>query len=98
MAGVKGKSGRQKGEPIVTEALRRAMLRAAQDKGHKNRLHAMAEKVAKEAEQGERWAVEYVTDRLEGKATQTHAHGAAEDLPPIDAIQVTFVRSDATDV
>ena len=55
MAGVKGKSGRQKGEPLVTDALRLAMLRAAQDKTHKNRLHAMAEKVAQEAEEGERW-------------------------------------------
>lgn len=92
MAGVKGKSGRK--DTLITDALRIAMLREAKDKRHKNRIHAMAELMAERAEDGDMDAITFVSDRIEGKPTQTHAHGAAEDLPPINAIQVTYVRSD----
>lgn len=69
MAGVKGKSGK-KLDSMITDALRLAMLREAADPAHKNRVHAMAEEMAKRAEQGDMTAVVYVTERLEGKPTQ----------------------------
>jgi len=78
MAGVKGRSGK-KLDTLITDALRLAMLRAAEDPKHKNRVHAMAEEIAKRAETGDMVAVQFVTDRIEGKAVQKHA--GDEDSP-----------------
>ncbi len=61
-----------KSDKLVTDALRVAIMREAKDADGKptKRLLLMADKVARQAAEGERWAVEFVTDRLEGKALQ----------------------------
>lgn len=79
MAGVKGRSGK-KLDTLITDALRLAMLRAAEDPAHKNRVHAMAEEIAKRAETGDMVAVQFVTDRIEGKATQPVDHSGEIEI------------------
>lgn len=79
MAGVKGRSGRQKGDTLITDALRLAMLRDAKNPAFKNRIHAMADEMASRAEDGDMAAVVFVTERLEGKPTVKHA--GDEDQP-----------------
>ena len=95
-----GLRGPKKDKP-VTDALRVAMLREGsskdQDGKRQKRLNAMAEKVAKEAEKGERWAVEFVTERLEGKAPQSIGLGQSDDLEPITDIKITFVDASNTE-
>ena len=61
-----------KSDKLVTDALRVAIMREAKDADGKptKRLLLMADKVARQAAEGERWAVEFVTDRLEGRALQ----------------------------
>ena len=65
MAFVKGQSGNPGGktaEKLISDALRLAMKR------DKERVNRIAEKVAAMAEEGDKWAIGFIADRLEGKA------------------------------
>lgn len=67
MAGVAGRSGKQKDKPFV-DALRMEIAEAGDN--HK-RLRAIARKALDLAEAGEAWAVQFVADRLDGKPAQS---------------------------
>jgi hypothetical protein len=70
MAGVKGRSGTNKGKDKPwTEALRLVVFR--DDADGKRRLLKIAEACAMAAESGDMQAVKEIGDRLDGKATQT---------------------------
>ena len=90
MAGVKGRSGK-KLDTFITDALRVAMKRAAEDPKHKTRVHAMADEMARRAEQGDMAAVQYVTDRIEGKAVQKHAGDEDQPIRYIGTIERVIV-------
>lgn len=85
-----------KGDKLISDALRVAMLRDAKtqdDEGKaRKRVHAMAEKMAELAEDGDQFAVQFVTDRLEGKPKQAVDHGGQDDNPLIHEIRRTIVR------
>lgn len=85
-----GNQNATKGKP-VSEALLTAMMREAVDEDGKptKRLHKMTDNVAKKAAEGEQWAVTFVADRLEGKATQSFE--GADGEPVI----VNILRMDA---
>ena len=70
MAGVKGRSGTNKGkDKPLTDALRIAAF--AQEAGSdKRKLRLIAEKIVDKAVEGEQWACQMVGDRLEGKPAQ----------------------------
>jgi hypothetical protein len=74
-----------------------AMLMAALDVNNKEKLREGVQKVAQAFAEGERWAVEFVFDRAEGKAVArqeiTGADGA--DLPL--SIGVTFVKPNSSE-
>lgn len=70
MAGVKGRSGTNKGKDKPwTEALRLVAFR--DDDEGKRRLLRIAEKCVEAAEQGDMQAIKEIGDRLDGKAAQT---------------------------
>lgn len=82
-----------KGDKLISDALRIAMLRKAEEAGTdgkaRSRVHAMADTVAARAAKGEDWAVNYVTDRLEGKAIQATQNDTTVNM------KVTQANSDA---
>lgn len=67
---------------IVADAIRKALM--AEDW---KRLRAGAEKVADAYAAGEPWAVQFVADRMDGKAAQPLV-GGGEDEPPISLIHL----------
>ena len=70
MAGVKGRSGTNRGkDKPYTDAIRLA-VNAADTVTGKRKLRLIAEKVVDLAVAGESWAVQQVGDRLDGKPAQ----------------------------
>lgn len=72
----------------VEKMLERILLQD-DDKRLRQGLETVMDKFA----EGERWAVEFVTDRLDGKATQKVV-GSADDGSFITKMVVEFVKSD----
>ena len=66
MAGVKGKSGRQKNELPFRHALMEKLDQIDPSKDRK-RLYVIADKLVEEAEAGEAWAIKEIMDRVDGK-------------------------------
>jgi hypothetical protein len=80
----KGNKNPSKNKPFL-DALRRSIAQNPQ------KLRAAADKVVEKAEEGDPWAVNFLADRLDGKAVQaTEITGA--DGEPLAGIQVTFVK------
>jgi flavin-binding protein dodecin len=77
------------------DAVKRAVHRESEGKGSPKWLDVIANRVVEEAAKGDIQAIREVGDRLDGKPTQTLAHGGAEDLPPVSGIAVQFVRPDS---
>ena len=83
MAGVKGRSGTNKGQDkAFTDALRLALYEADEVTG-KRKLRRIAEKLVEAAMEGEAWAIQQVADRLDGK--------------PAQAVSITATVQDMTD-
>lgn len=70
MAGVKGRSGTNKGkDKAFTDALRLAVNETDKETGFR-KLRLIAGKLVECALKGESWAVQQVADRLDGKPAQ----------------------------
>lgn len=72
MAWEKGKSGNPAGSPkrrLITSHIERELLIAAGD-GNVTKARKIAEKVVKLAEEGDKWAIQFVTERTEGRPDQ----------------------------
>lgn len=67
-----GKTG-FKADKLWTDALRRAVLRAAEDGKPTKRLEIIANQCAKKAMEGDITAMKEIGDRLDGRPTQTLA-------------------------
>jgi len=96
MAGVKGRSGTNKGkDKPFTEALRMEIAAAGAD--HK-RLRRIAAKALDLAEAGESWAVQFVADRLEGRPAQsmdmTVRQASAKELTDDELADIALGRSE----
>lgn len=93
MAWEKGKSGnpggRSKGEKLWAEALRKAVLVEVKgpDGTKRKRIAMIAERVAKEAMDGDMAAAREIGDRLDGKPTQ-----AIEGTGDAGALVVQLIR------
>lgn len=74
-----------KGQKYVYDALRKALV---QD--DKQRLPAAMEKVLTLASEGERWALEFVRDTLDGKPAQTMTVAGDNDNPLVTELHVRF--------
>ena len=87
-----------KSDKVITDALRLAMQREATDSNGQltRRIVLLAESVAELALRGERWAVELVWDRLEGRAPETVTlNGAVSHELGVDAMAILLGRIDA---
>lgn len=72
MAWEKGKSGNPAGSPkrrLITTHIERELLQAAAD-GNATKARKIAEQVVKMAEEGDKWAIQFVTERTEGRPDQ----------------------------
>ena len=76
------------------DAVKRAVHRESAGRGSPKWLDVIANRVVEAAAGGDIQAIKEIGDRLDGKPTQTHAHGGSDDLPPVGAISVNFVRPD----
>jgi hypothetical protein len=73
-----------------------AMLSAALDANDKQRLRQGVDNISKAFAEGERWAVEFVFDRIEGKAVaRTELSGVDGANLPI-SIGLSFVEPERT--
>lgn len=82
------------GKGAVLSGLLRQVLNADNRKQMKNGV----QKIADAFEEGERWAVEFVFDRLEGKAiAKTELTGAEGSAIPL-SIGIKFVGTDGSTV
>lgn len=72
------------------DALLRAMARSSGsvDAG----LDKLAEQVVKEGVKGERWAIDHIADRVDGKAAQAIIGGEEDDAPIKHSHTVEFVN------
>jgi len=69
----KGKSGNPEGRPKRGHAIADILNELGSAKaGNKTRREQMLANVYKLAQEGEKWAVEFIADRTEGKPTQTN--------------------------
>ena len=92
MAGVKGRSGRQKYEPIVTDAFRLAALRIMKgDPEGRSYLAAAVESVVEQAAAGDLDAFKVLAERLEGKPRQA-VEVTGEDGGPLTFVIRDLVR------
>ena len=89
----KGNNNGGKGKPI-TDALIVALHRETANNEGKmtKRLVLMCDKVSIEAANGVQWAVQYVTDRIEGRATQALDVSGTVEHVEIDALAVLRQR------
>lgn len=70
MAGVKGRSGTNKGKDrAFADAIRLVVSEEDESRG-KRKLRVLAEKLYEEAAKGEGWAMNMIADRLDGKPAQ----------------------------
>lgn len=76
-------SGRRR-QTFVTDALLME-IKAREAEGDKRGLRKMAVKIMDLAEEGERWAAEFVRDTVDGKPMQALEH-SGEDGAPISMI------------
>lgn len=76
-------SGRRR-QTFVTDALLME-IKAREAEGDKRGLRKMAVKIMDLAEEGERWAAEFVRDTVDGKPMQAVEH-SGEDGAPISMI------------
>jgi len=82
MAGVKGRSGTNKGKDRPwTEALRLVAFR--DDEEGKRRLLKIAERCVKAAEEGDMQAIREIGDRLDGKPAQAIDVAGTLDIKPV---------------
>ena len=73
-----------------------AMLSAALDANDKQRLRQGVDNVTKAFAEGERWAVEFVFDRIEGKAVARTELTGTDGSPLPLSIGVSFVEPTST--
>lgn len=86
MAGVKGRSGTNKGKDKPwADALRLAVFR--EDTEGRRRLQAIAEKCADAAEAGDMQAMKEIGDRLDGKPAQALEHSGDMTVRHEDALE-----------
>ncbi|HEX8106720.1 MAG TPA: DUF5681 domain-containing protein [Kofleriaceae bacterium] len=72
MAWEKGKSGNPAGSPkrrLITSHIERELLQAAAE-GNVTKARKIAEQVVSMAEGGDKWAIQFVTERTEGRPDQ----------------------------
>lgn len=77
-----GESGNPGGKPkrakLTFDALN-IELKSRADANDKKGMRLIAEKVVDLAEAGERWAVEFIRDTMDGKPAQEHEHSGSID-------------------
>ena len=83
--GQPGNKNGTKNKPFL-DALRRSIAQ------NPHKLRAAADKVIDKAEEGDPWAVNFLADRLDGKATQST--DITTDGQNINSILVSFVKPD----
>jgi hypothetical protein len=91
----KGQSGNPKGRKANDRCLTRVLRQGLKQKdadGNRN-IDVIAEKVMSLARQGERWAVEFIAERVEGKPVQALEHSGPEGK----AIAFTLVIGEQDD-
>lgn len=72
MAWEKGKSGNPQGmrkRRLITTHIERELL-VADETGNATKARKIAEQVVKMAEEGDKWAIQFVTERTEGRPDQ----------------------------
>lgn len=85
MAAAIGNLNAAKGR-MFYDALRKNLIQ------NPGRLAAIVEKLLREAEAGEPWAIKEVIDRLDGKAMQLTQIQGEDGQPLLSGIQITFVK------
>lgn len=83
MAAPEGNNNKNKNKPWA-DALKRAMARY--DGGKENALNLIADQTVKRAINGDRWAVEEIGNRVDGKPAQSVSVAGDEDSP------LTFIQ------
>lgn len=80
---MKGQSGNPNGRPPNGKALTNLLAKRGELTGQDGRRNdeALVELVWTEALKGERWAIEMIWNRLEGKPVQPIEHSGDEDAP-----------------
>jgi hypothetical protein len=73
-----------------------AMLRAALNANDRQRLRQGVDNVAQAFAEGERWAVEFVFDRIEGKAVARTELSGTDGSPLPLSIGISFVEPTST--
>lgn len=68
LKGQSGNPGGKTGQKIIADQLRKEAMRSA--RGKPNNLERMCAKVWREAVNGRPWAVQFITERLDGKVPQ----------------------------
>ena len=87
----KGESGNPQGSQkrrLITGNIERALSEAAAS-GNGNKARAIAEQVVKMAEEGDRWAIQFVTERTEGRPDQNvNIRQTARELSDADLANI----------
>lgn len=97
MAWEKGKSGNPNGAPkrrLITSNIERALLEAATE-GNVTKARKIAEQVVKLAEEGDKWAIQFVTERTEGRPDQhVSISNSARELSDSDLTDIASGSSE----
>jgi len=76
-------------------AMLSGLLRQALHANDRKQMRAGVQKIADAFEEGERWAVEFVFDRLEGKAVAKTEISGADGSPLPLSIGISFVAANS---
>lgn len=88
-------SGRHKGEQKFRDALNHVLMDSKD--GPNARLRRLVDRMVKEAEKGEAWAIKEVADRLDGKPAQAIVGDEDNPLTMIHKIEREIVRPNSKD-
>jgi hypothetical protein len=101
MAWKKGESGNPQGRTarrLITTHIERELLQAAKDAEGRNdvtKARKIAEQVVRMAEEGDRWAIKFVTERTEGKPDQHVSIGrSVQELTDDELTNIATGRSE----
>lgn len=98
----KGKSGNPAGRPkrdLVTSHIERELLQVSKTDPTATKARKIAEKVVELAETGHPWAVQFVTERTEGKPDQhVSISGSVKEISDADLADIATGSSAGTSV